>query len=268
MVDQAGDKLLSDDELLSAGERWVRHRFEKALGPTSVIDRSQAGGPEGQHDLEAVLPDGRIAAIEITSEADPARLSVIAAARHHLSKVKVPGSQFWWLVQLTPQADARALSKPAGLAALLAGMEEQGESSVTTLSDYRNPWRWRLKELGIQSVHGIAGSDRRGTVSVMPDIVAGWGWVQLTADKWITDFLATKLGKDHLDKLARADAAERHLVVLLYPDTDAGLGSAVSDDLPSVEPPPPLTHLWLVLPTDPAKAFCWTRSSAWAVVDL
>lgn len=265
---------LIGDELLKPEERWVRHRLESVLGPTCVTDRK--GGPQGKHDLQAALPDYSVAAIEITSEADQARLSVSAAARRHLSKVTVPGSQFWWLIQLTPQADARALRKTA-LVDLLTDMEQQGQPSVTTLSDYRNPMRCRLKELGIQAVHGFAGSsDRRGAVSVMPDIVAGWGWVRLTADKWITDFLATKLAKDHLDKLAKADASERHLAVLLYPDTEAGLGiaaadlreGAVSDDLPSVVPAPPLTHLWLIAPTVPAKAFRWAHSSGWAVVEL
>lgn len=157
-------------------------------------------------------------------------------------------------------------------------MERRGLSSLTTLSDYRNPLRERLKELGIQSVHGYAGSsDRRETVSVMPDWFSGWGWVRLTVGKWITDFLATELGMKHIDKLARADAAERHLVVLLYPDTEAGLGialalgdmseGAASDDLPSVAPPPPLTHLWLIAPTAPAKAFRWASGSGWAVVE-
>ena len=266
---------LIGDELLKEDERWVRHRLvERATGPSRVTDWK--GGPEGRHDLEAVLPDGRIAAIEITSEADRARLRAAARAKRYLSKVTVPGSQFWWLIQLTPQADARALRK-AALVDLLTDMEQQGQPSVTTLSDYRNPMRCRLKELGIQGVHGFAGSsDRRGAVSVMPDFVGGWGWGRLTANKWITDFLATKLGKDHLDKLEKADASERHLVVLLYPDTGAGLGiaaadlreGAVSDDLPSVVPAPPLTHLWLIAPTVPAKAFRWAHSSGWAVVEF
>jgi hypothetical protein len=64
---------LTDDEHLSDEEQWVRHRLESAVGPTRVTDWSEHGGPEGKHDLEAVLPDGKIAAIEIVAAADQAR---------------------------------------------------------------------------------------------------------------------------------------------------------------------------------------------------
>lgn len=181
----------------------------------------------------------------------------------------VPGSRFAWLVEVTPQVDARALRKSAALAALIEDMDRKGQTSLTTLSDYRNPLRARLETLGIQSVQGFTVSSAiQGNVYVVSAAVAGWGWVTATADKWITDFLATDLGKSKLAKLARANAAERHLAVLIHPDTDAGLGIAVTDELPSVMPPSPLTHLWLIAPTERPKAFRWTQGSGWAVVGL
>lgn len=266
---------LPNDEHLDKDERWVRHLLEGTVGPTRVSDLK--GGPEGRHDLEADLPDGRIAAIEITSEADPARLSVAGAARRHLSALTIPGSQFAWLVNVTPQADVLTLRK-TGLVALLIDMDQHGCSSASALSDYRDPWRDRLKALGIQSVHGFAGTAHSGAVYVVNDMVGGYGWVRATADEWITDFLTTKLAKSKLAKLARAVADERHLAVLIYPDTEAGHGivGALADlrdgegggNLPSFEPPSPLTHLWLIAPTVPTRAFLWARSSGWAVVLL
>jgi len=57
----------------------------------------------------------------------------------------------------------------------------------------------------------------------------------------------------------------------MYPDTESGLGiaGALADlldgegggGLPSAEPPMPLTHLWLIAPTVPTRAFRWVRSS-------
>ncbi len=261
LVRLAGDEHLNDDE------RWVRRHLESVLGPTRVADWK--GAPPGQHDLEADLPDGGIAAIEITSEADRARLSAAAAARRHLSAVTIRGSQFAWLVEVTPEVDARALRKSADLVTLIVDMERQGQSSLTTMSDYRNPWRARLEALGIQSVHGFAvSSSPRGAVYVVSASFAAWGWVTATADRWITGFLATDLGKSKLAKLGRANAAERHLAILIHPDTDAGLGIAVADELPSVVPPSPLTHLWLMAPTEPPRAFRWTDSSGWSLVGL
>ena len=67
---------LTGDEHLKVDEQWARRLLERTVGQTRVTDRK--GGPEGRHDLEAVLPDGRIAAIEITSEADQADLPPVA----------------------------------------------------------------------------------------------------------------------------------------------------------------------------------------------
>jgi hypothetical protein len=147
-------------------------------------------------------------------------------------------------------------------------MEQWGHTSASALSDYRDPWRLRLEAFGIQSVHGVEGSERPGHIYVMPAVVASWGWVRPTANHWITDFLATELAKNKLNKLAKADTAERHLAVLIYPDTEAGSGIAVTDELPSVLPHAPLTHLWLIAPTDPPRALRWTHISGWAVVNL
>lgn len=111
---------------------------------------------------------------------------------------------------------------------------------------------------------------------MMPDFVASYGWAGPRADDWVTEFLASDLGKSKLAKLARAVADERHLVVLMYPDTDGGLGiaGALADlldgegggGLSSAEPPMPLTHLWLIAPTVPTRAFRWARSSGWSGV--
>jgi hypothetical protein len=60
----------------------------------------------------------------------------------------------------------------------------------------------------------------------MPDFVASYGWAGPRAGDWVDEFLASDLGKSKLAKLARAVADERHLVVLMYPDTDGGLGIA------------------------------------------
>jgi hypothetical protein len=273
MTDPGAIKL-PDDEHLDKFERWVRHLLEGTVGFTRVTDLK--GGPQGRHDLEADLPDGRIAAIEITSEADRDRLSVAGAVRRHLSGLTVPGSPFAWHVNVTSRADAAGLRGTGGLAALLLDMSERGCTSASALSDYRDPWRDRLEALGIQSVHGFPGTAYSGAVFVVNDVMGGYGWVRATADEWITTFLKTGLCKKKLAKLARAVANERHLAILIHPDTDAGHGivGALANmrdevglgDLPSCQPPAPLTHLWLIAPTVPARAFLWARNSGWTVV--
>ena len=88
-----------------------------------------------------------------------------------------------------------------------------------------------------------------------------------------------KQGINKVRKLARAHAAERHLVIVLDPFSPAGMGiplaltarherGAADYGLPSFTPPQPLTHLWL-LPAFTAKeeALRWMHGSAWTVVD-
>jgi len=64
-------------------------------------------------------------------------------------------------------------------------------------------------------------------------------------------------GINKVSKLARAHAAERHLVIVLDPFSPAGMGiplaltarherAAADYGLPSFTPPEPLTHLWLL----------------------
>lgn len=103
-------------------------------------------------------------------------------------------------------------------------MEQQGYLSASALSDYSDPWRERLKAHGIQFVHGFRDTGHSGAVYVVNDVVGGWGWVRVTADQWISGFLESELGLKKLDKLARAVADERHLAILIHPDTDAGHG--------------------------------------------
>ena len=84
-------------------ESYAQDRLTPLLGPLRRIDRP--GGPPGQHDFEADLPDGSVAALEVTSEVDDQRLNLASAAERRLSSITLPGSLFLWLVGLA--ADAR-----------------------------------------------------------------------------------------------------------------------------------------------------------------
>src|SRR5262249_28816985 len=96
-----------DDEHLNWDERWARYRLEHVYGPLRVIDRK--GGPPGLHDLEADLHGGEVAAIEITSEVEEARLDLAASADRHLSALKLPGSNNVWRVGLPAHARVNAI---------------------------------------------------------------------------------------------------------------------------------------------------------------
>lgn len=266
-----------DDEHLDSYERWARDRLEPVLGPLRVIDRK--GGPPGLHDLEADLPAGGIAAVEITSEVERARLDLAASAYRHLSALTLAGSSYSWQVGLAAHARVNDI-QPADLLALLTDLEQQGRWRALSMGDYNDPFVKRLGRLGIESVYGFkAKPGKGGTVTVGPGFYSGRGWAGTATDTWLGSFLASSRGANKVNKLARAiHAAERHLVIVLDPFSQAGMGISLAladqqeedsayDMIPSLVPPEPLTHVWLMPVMGTGAALCWARQRGWAVTN-
>jgi hypothetical protein len=266
-----------DDEHLDPHEQWARDRLEPVFGLLRVIDRNRKGGPPGLHDLEADLPAG-VAAVEITSEVESARLNLAASASRRLSRLTLRGSSHRWQVGLA--ADARVNDiRPAALLKLLSDMEQAGQWRALSMGDYRDPFVKRLRKLSIESVYGFRiGPGRGGAVTVGPGFYGGRGWYGAAIDAWLGGFLASSQGANKVSKLARAiNAAERHLVIVLDPFSKAGVGISLAltdhqeessaDMIPPLVPPEPLTHLWLLPVMGPGTAFCWARQRGWAVTN-
>jgi hypothetical protein len=170
--------------------------------------------------------------------------------------------------------------RPDGLRRLLGELEASGRSSAHNIGDYREPFVARLQAFGVESVYAVnASAGFEGTVMVQAGNYSGWGWDGTAIDRWLDEFLVSNQGKNKLNKLGRAQAAERHLVIVVDPFSPAGMGIPLgltarhergpSDyAIPSLMAPQPLTHLWLL----PAymvmrDALRWTREGGWAVLD-
>lgn len=258
-------------------EAWARDRLTPLLGPLRRIDRR--GGPPGLHDFEADLPDGSVAALEVTSDVDAQRLQLEAAAERRLSSITLPGSKPLWVVRLAAGARVSAIS-PDDLRRLLSDLEAGGRQRVLDMGDYRDPFVARLRRLGIEAVSAVkAKSGSEGTVIVSPGAYGGWGWDGPAIDRWLGDLLASDQGANKLGKLGRAKATERHLVIVLDSFSQAGLGitlgltarherGAADYALPSLVAPQPLTHLWLLpAPVETREGLRWTRAGEWTVLD-
>jgi hypothetical protein len=256
-------------------EEQARDYLTPLLGPLRVIDRP--GGPPGLHDFEADIAGGLIAAIEVTGEVDAQRLSQASAAERRFSSLTLPRSSLLWLVGLT--ADARVNEISAGkLCRLLSDLESQGLRNAQDIGDYRDPFVARLVALRIESVHGVnAKVGHEGTVIVRPGTYGGWGWDGPTIDAWLDELLASDQGVNKLSKLGRAVAAERHLVIVLDSFSPAGVGiplgltarherGAADYATPSLVPPEPLTHLWIIPPMETWDGLRWTRGSVWTAL--
>jgi hypothetical protein len=265
----------SDDQHLNWEERWARDRLECVYGRLRVIDRK--GRPPKLHDLEADLPGGEIAAIEITSEVEEARLSLAASADRHLSALKLPGSGNVWQVGLSAHARVNAIRR-ADLLKLLGDMERQGRQRALNIGDYRDPFVARLRAFHIESVYCFkAKPGHEGTVRVAAGFYGGREWDQGGIDAWLDEFLVSSRGRNKLAKPTRAvRATERHLVIVLEPFSGAGMGislglsdreeeGAADDAIPSIVPPEPLTHVWLMPLMGRGEVLYWARHSGWAV---
>src|SRR5207249_558108 len=120
------------------------------------------------------------------------------------------------------------------------------------------PFVRRLADLGVELVYAFnPKSGREGTVVVGPGFYGGRGWNGQAINTWLSDFLRIGKGASKLRKLGRTvNAAERHLVIVLDPVSEAGMGislalsdldepGAAEDATPTLAPPI-VTHLWLL----------------------
>jgi hypothetical protein len=269
--------LQPEDDDLDQYEAWARDRLTPLLGPLRRVDRR--GGPPGLHDFEADLADGSVAVLEVTGEVDAQRLALASSSERRLSSVTLPSSSSLWLIGLAAGARVSAIS-PNELRWLLSDLEASGRRRAYDMGDYHDPFVARLGALGIESVYAVkakAGSE--GMVLVHPGTYGGWGWDGPAIDGWLDELLTSDRGANKLGKLGRANANERHLVIVLDSFSQAGIGitlgltarderGAADYGLPSLVPPEPLTHLWL-LPafTVTQEALCWTRDGGWVVLD-
>jgi hypothetical protein len=134
---------MNDD--LDQYEAWAHDRLLPLLGPLRRTDRR--GGRPGLHDFEADLPNGSIAALEVTGEVDAQRLDLASAAERRLSSITLPDSEFFWLVGLAADARVNAI-KPEKLRRLLSDLEATGRGSAHNIGDYHDPSVVRLRALG------------------------------------------------------------------------------------------------------------------------
>jgi hypothetical protein len=109
----------------------------------------------------------------------------------------------------------------------------------------------------------------RGAVLAGPGVYGGWGWDGTAADAWLAGFFASPQGVNEVVKLPSVTtAAERHLAIVLDPRSQAGMAVGLHDrraGLPALEPPEPLTHLWLISMMTDWPGLRWARGTGWAV---
>jgi hypothetical protein len=228
-------------------------------------------GRKGVVDAILTLQDGRKAAFEVTNLAAEGalKLAMLLAKENH--KWPVPGDWFW-TIEVGSLEDLRRLKRCYENIILIC--ERAGEP-------YPDRIAWEpsahpdLQWLVYESSSVMTGyperlakdMDRPGAM-VVPS--AGGGVIDESmsgfADALSEAFKSPHI-QAHFEKLARADADERHLFVPLH---DSALPFSISselvfeDTLPPEPPPVPdsVTHLWLA-PAGSRRVLLWSRAAGW-----
>ena len=248
-------------------ERCALDRLEPILGPLRCID--PGGGPGGAHDFEVALDDGGFAAIEVTGEVESGQRALESLVKR-LPPLTVPGSHWRWLIGLGDGGQEQRI--PSELPILLSDMEKTDQRSAHCRGDYRDPVVRRLRELGMEFVYAWVPTDsaQQGRVTLSPGTYGGWEWGGEATDTWLAEFLASRRGINKVVKLRSVSRANQwHLVIVLDPRSQAGMGITLQESgaaLPALEPPEPLTHLWLLPMPTAWPGLRWARGSGWSVL--
>jgi len=228
-------------------------------------------GRQGVVDAVLTLRDGRKAAFEVTNLAAEGalKLAMLLAKDNH--KWPLPGD-WWWNIEVGSLEDLRRLKQCYENIILIC--EHAGEPYP-----YQIAWepsahpdlQWLVSESSSQMTgypNQLAKDLKNPGAMVVP--VAGGGFIDESlsgfANALSAAFKSPNIEK-HFEKLAKADADERHLFIPLH---DSALPFSISselvfeDTLPPDPPPLPdsVTHLWLA-PEGSRRVLLWSRDAGW-----
>lgn len=232
------------------------------------------GSRRGMYDLDVLLPDATVAAVEVTAAADGEAIALWNLVNGRDERWIAPDLRGGWFVELEPAARAKAILRD--LPALLGELEARGIRELDVkyrrhhLSDLeREARRLRLTRAG------QGGTDYAGSIYLTIDLPLErtGGMVPATGAplaEWLGEFLAAAERADVRAKLAASEAAQRHVVVVVPGFTPApfevvDLLMRPSPPLPPASPPLPeeITHVWVASTWQGASGIRWSPEGGW-----
>lgn len=246
-----------------ADEELATRVIELALRVPVIQHDDRAGISE--YDLKILYPGGRTAAAEVVSTRDQARMSLaIAAGKRGYSRCSELTRI--WIVEALPGTNIR--KNATGIRALLFQLE-QAKTKRLSRAD-RHPLTTIMLDLGIDSCWSSAPTHRHPPgFYITPDSFATWAGDGESARKFSEDFLADEKQADVLAKLRRAEADERHAVIILTADELGPFTAIDGGALPISAPvlPPEVDWLWVIASRSlPARAVFWRPGGPWSEV--
>lgn len=266
----AQPRLIGFDEHLNPQEQAACLVAVRVLG---AVEAEAWDIPGRTNAVDAILrlKDGRRAAFEVTNLAGERALQLASLLAKDKHKWPLPGDWFW-TIEVGSLGDLQRLK--GCYENIIRICERAGEPYPYELA--REPSAHEdVKWLVYQSSSEMTGYPKRlakemQNPGAMVVPYAGGGAVDESlrgfADALRDAFTSPHI-VSHFEKLARAEADERHLFIPLH---DSALPFGISselifeDTLPPEPPPLPesVTHLWLA-PAGSRRVLLWSRAEGW-----
>jgi hypothetical protein len=261
---------------LSEDERFAAVAVERATGGRA--EAHDVGGRQGAYDFTLIYPNGRVAAAEVTSYAQPGRLQLESLLGRTNYEWPNPGAWIW-TIYLSSPTDLPELRH--NYAHVIARCETYGVTRPEHL-----PWelqeadptlRWLEEREVSMWGYPVPGADtqKRRPVYVMPDGDGGIVDEELSGlEPAVADMLREPTVARRVAKVSNADVHEHHLFVRVdmtgfpFSVTAALTGHPVR--LPpnsKLTLPGKLTHLWLALQFA-GTLLGWTSERGWQSHDV
>ena len=238
----------------------------------SVIHADTRGAPPGTVDAWIDYPDGTRGALEVTTLGEPEEFQLHSLVRRHKSDFPNPGKLLWTLRVAHPRELPR-LKSLYGRAILL--MEMHGVQHIEQLAsrevgaDADLEWLQQEAESTLHGYSSIPKGRHESVILSSGSLGAIWSSDGDEIASALSGALTGQLVRDHIDKLLRHQAAERHLflIVGLTGLTPAAVIALMGPELvPSEDPelPSGITHLWLTAGFG-QELLVWQRGSGWSI---
>lgn len=258
----------------SAEERWAVAAVCRVVGATS--ETHDHSGRARAVDYLLRMPDGSVAALEVTSHAQPGIREMGSLLAQEGYRWDNPG-RWQWSIAFEPSASIKKVREI--YAHVIAACEQHGvrspdELPFPLLIQDDVLWGAAFEELGVRFYGSVSSICTTGTLAVLPGSMGGGVDEALTnLPASITELLAVRHVSEHIDKLLDHQANERHLFVTLGPGAIPfpqyyPLCSRVTA-LPSVSPSVAsgITHLWFSTGWGPSL-IGWSVRGGWQAADV
>jgi len=246
-----------------ADEELATRVIQLALHVPVIPHDDRAG--ISKYDLKILYPGGRTGAAEVVSTRDQDRMSLTSAAGKR-GYARCSELTRLWIVSAFPGTNIRKNAK--GIRALLAELE-QAKADRLSRAD-RHPLTTFMLDLGIDSCWSSPPTLKHPPgFYVTPDALGAWVGDGESVGKFCEEFLADEKQADVLAKLRRAEADERHAVIILTVDELGPFTAIDGGALPTSAPvlPPEVDWLWAIgLHSLPARAVFWRPGGTWSEV--